>query len=355
MNHYNPYNRRTFLKKGLLFSAGMVGILRSGPTAALAGKRKRVMTVTGMIDSSAMRNTLAHEHILVDFIGAEEINPPRWDRDEVIKKVLPYLEEAKNSGCHTLVDCTPNYLGRDVVLLKQLSEKSGLYIVTNTGYYGGSDNKFLPAHTFSETADQLARRWINEWKNGIDGTPIKPGFMKISVNPSNLSDVSRKLIDAAAHTHLKTGLTIASHTGPAVAAFEQLEILKSHRIDPAAFIWVHAQNETDNDQYVRAAREGAWVSLDGLSSDNVQDYIQKLLFLKKEKCLHKILLSHDAGWYDPGKADGGDFREYTVLFKKLIPALELEGFVESEILELIQKNTANAFSIGVKKLKKKRR
>lgn len=352
MNHNNPYNRRTFLKRGLLFGAGMVGVLKSGLPAA--EKKRKVMTVTGLIDSSAMGTTLAHEHILVDFIGAEEINPPRWDRDEVMKTVLPYLEDVKSSGCQTFVDCTPNYLGRDVVLLKQLSEKSGLFIVTNTGYYGGSDNKFLPAHTFTETANQLASRWIKEWQNGIDGTSIKPGFMKISVNPSNLSEVSKKLIQAAALTHLKTGLTIASHTGPAVPAFEQLEILKSNRIDPAAFIWVHAQNEKEQEHYVRAVRDGAWVSLDGLNADNVQDYIQRLLFLKKEKCLHRVLLSHDAGWYDPGKADGGEFREYTVLFKKLIPAIEQEGFVESEILGLLQKNTANAFSIGVKKLKNKR-
>ena len=309
------------------------------------------MTVTGLIESSAMHNTLPHEHILVDFIGAEEINPPRWDREEVIQKVLPYLEEAKLAGCHTFIDCTPNYLGRDVVLLKRLSEKSGLHILTNTGYYGGSDNKFLPAHTFSESAEQLARRWINEWQNGIDGASIKPGFMKISVNPSTLSEVSRKLIKAAALTHLKTGLTIASHTGPAIPAFEQMDILKSNRVHPAAFIWVHAQNESDWNHFVKAAQAGAWVSLDGLNENNVTGYINMLSRLKKEKCLHKILLSHDAGWYDPGKPGGGEFRGYTVLFKKLIPALEQEGFVESEIIQLIQKNPENAFSIGIKKLK----
>jgi phosphotriesterase-related protein len=351
MNPFKQYNRRAFLRRGLLLSAGMVGILKSG---FAADKRKHVMTVTGMISASSMRNTLAHEHILVDFIGAEEINPPRWDREEVIKKVLPYLEEARNAGCHTLIDCTPNYLGRDVVLLKQISEKSGLLIVTNTGYYGGSDNKFLPSHTFSETADQLSKRWINEWHHGIDGTRIKPGFMKISVNPDHLSEVSLKLIQAAALTHLKTGLTIASHTGPAIPAFEQIEILKTNKINPAAFIWVHAQNESDPAQYVKAVQEGAWVSLDGLNADNVQDYLQKLLQLKKEKCLHRILLSHDAGWYDPGKPDGGEFREFTALFRKLIPAMEQEGFVEAEILQLIQKNAENAFSIGVKKWKKKR-
>ena len=351
MIRYHLHNRRSFLKKSVLFSAGMTGLLLP---AWAADRKRHVMTVTGMIDASAMRNTLAHEHILVDFIGAEEINPPRWDRDEVITKVLPYLEEARQAGCHTLIDCTPNYLGRDVVLLKLLSEKTGLYIVTNTGYYGGSDNKFLPPHTFQETAEQLSKRWILEWQQGIDGTSIKPGFIKISVNPAHLSEVSMKLIQAAALTHLKTGLTIASHTGPSLPAFEQIEILRANKIDAAAFIWVHAQNEPDVHQYVKAAREGAWVSLDGLRDDNVGEYVDKLLHLKREKCLHRVLVSHDAGWYDPGKPDGGEFRGYTALFRKLIPALEQEGFTEPDILQLIQQNTGNAFATGVRKWKKKR-
>ncbi|HEY9487329.1 MAG TPA: phosphotriesterase [Chryseosolibacter sp.] len=352
MRHFKLYNRRTFLKRGLFLGAGLMTVFKPGMAAA---RKKQVMTVTGMIDASAMGHTLAHEHVLVDFIGAEDINPPRWDREEVIKKVLPYLEEAKRSGCHTMIECTPNYLGRDVVLLKQLSEKTGLNIVTNTGYYGGSDNKFLPQHTFSETADQLARRWINEWQHGIDGTPIKPGFMKISVNPSHLSDVSLKLIQAAALTHLKTGLTIASHTGPAIPAFEQIEVLKMNKVDPAAFIWVHAQDESDQGQYVKAAREGAWISLDGLRKNNLQEYMERLQHLKRERCLHRVLLSHDAGWYDPAKPDGGEFIEYTLLFRKMIPAMEQEGFTEAEVIQLIEHNTANAFSIGVKKWRRKRR
>lgn len=346
------YDRRRFLRRALLLTGGSVAIQRWGTAA---DRKKEVMTVTGTIDSVQMGNTLPHEHILVDFIGAEEINPPRWDREQVIEKVLPYLQEAKSAGCRTLVDCTPNYLGRDVVLLKQLSEKSGLFIVTNTGYYGGSDNKYLPSHTFKETAEQLAGRWINEWNKGIDGTAIRPGFMKISVNPSHLSDVSLKLIQAAALTHRKTGLTIASHTGPAIPAFEQIELLKTNKIDPAAFIWVHAQNEADDKHYVEAVRQGAWVSLDGLREDNMDAYVTKLLRLKREKCLHRVLLSHDAGWFDPGQPDGGSFREYTVLFRKMIPAMEQEGFTESEILQLIQVNPSNAYAIGVKKLKKKRK
>lgn len=295
-----------------------------------------------------MGNTLIHEHLLVDFTGAAEYNPTRWNDEEVIKKVLPYLIAARDAGCDTIVDCTPNYLGRDVLLIQKLSELSGINILTNTAYYGGSDNKFLPPHTFEETPIQLAGRWTKEWEEGIEGTSIKPGFLKISVNPGHLTPVSQKLVEAAAITHLRTGLVIASHTGPAVAAIEEIEILKQAGVGPDAFIWVHAQNETDWSRYIRIARIGTWVSLDGLNENNVQTYRDMLLFLKKEKCLHRTLVSHDAGWYEPGKPDGGNFRGFTVLFARLIPALKESGFSATEIQQLIQTNPQQAFSIRVR-------
>jgi phosphotriesterase-related protein len=225
-----------------------------------------------------------------------------------------------------------------------------LSIITNTGYYGGSDEKFLPPQVFSETSNELANRWIAEWENGIDGTGVKPGFMKISVNPAALSGTSRKLIEAAAKTHLRTGLTIASHTGPAIPAFEEIEVLKSEGVSPEAFIWVHAQTEKNFEEYLKAVRMGAWVSLDGVGDSNIQQYSENLVRLKKEKSLHRILISHDAGWYEPGKPDGGDFRGYTTLFNKLIPSLKEKGFSKEDIDQLLVTNPKEAFAIRVRRL-----
>jgi phosphotriesterase-related protein len=305
--------------------------------------------VNGLIEATGMGVSLIHEHILVEFVGADLYDPKKWNHDAVIKKVLPYLQELKQAGCKTLVDCTPAYLGRDVILLQKLSTASGLNIITNTGYYGGSVNKYLPAQAFSETDQQLADRWIKEFNEGIDGTSIRPGFIKISVNDAHLSEVSKKLIRAAALCHLKTGLTIASHTGPAIPAFEEIEIVKQSGVAPDAFIWVHAQNEKDWKQYVLAAKQGAWVSLDAVRDENVSNYVEMLTFLKKEKCLHRVLVSHDAGWYEPHKADGGTIRGYTTIFKKLIPAIRQAGFGEKNITELLQNNPAKAFALKIRK------
>ncbi len=310
------------------------------------------MTVRGPIDPANMGNTLTHEHVLVDLIGAKLASPDRWNRDEVIEKVLPYLDEVKALGFLTFIDCTPKYLGRDVELLEKLSSASRLQIITNTGYYGGSDNKFLPDHAFTETAEALSNRWIYEWRFGIEKTGIKPGFIKISVNPASLTDISKKLVRAAGLTHLKSGLIIASHTGPAIPAFEQIEILKKEKIDPSAFIWVHAQNEKEKTAYVEAVKMNAWVSLDGVSDENIEDYVDRLMFLKNANVLHRVLISHDAGWYEPGKPGGGNFRGYTAIWKKLFPALKQSGFSNAELNMLIHDNPKNAFTISIKRLKK---
>jgi hypothetical protein len=70
--------------------------------AALAGKAASV---------------LVHEHVLVDFVGADQIQPGRYDGDEVFRIARPKLDEVRRLGCRRLVECTPNFLGRDPGLL----------------------------------------------------------------------------------------------------------------------------------------------------------------------------------------------------------------------------------------------
>lgn len=338
-------SRRSFIQSSIVVVGGtMLG------ANTIFQKAGNIITVKGPIASNAIGISLIHEHILVDFVGADQYNQEKWKDDDVIKKMLPYLQKLKETGCRSMFDCTPNYLGRDVRLLQQLSTASGLNIITNTGYYGGSVNKYLPAHAFTETEHQLAARWIKEFKDGIDGTSIRPGFIKISVNEKQLSPISIKLIRSAGYCHLETGLTIASHTGPAIPAFEQIDNLKKLGVAADAFIWVHAQNEQDWEQFVKAAKQGAWVSLDALRDENVLEYVEMLGFLKKEKCLHRVLISHDAGWYEPDKPGGGTVRGYTTLFEKLIPALTKSGFSERNISGLLRVNPSNAFTVNVRKI-----
>ena len=267
------------------------------------------------------------------------------NKNEVVEKVLPYLKEIKDLGYVTLVECTPAYLGRDPQLLKMLSEKSGLQIITNTGYYTAVGGKFLPKHAFEETAEQLAQRWIDEAKNGIENTGVYPGFIKISVERKPLEEINRKIVEAACITHKATGLTIMSHTGLAMPAFQQLEILRSYGIQPSAFIWTHAHNEQDFNKHIEAAQRGAWIAFDNFNPERLDRFIEFALLMKKERLLNRLLFSHDAGWYTPGEPNGGDFRGFTDIEELLIPALEKNGLVQQDIYQIFTLNPAEAFKV----------
>ncbi|MFC5192839.1 phosphotriesterase [Algoriphagus aquatilis] len=302
-----------------------------------------VHTVTGPISIDSMGLTLIHEHMLVDFIGADSISTDRWNRDSVVAKVLPFLLEVKKHGVRTILDYTPSYLAKDPLLLKTLSEKSGIQILTNTGFYGAVGGKYLPDFVQTETAEQLAKRWIDEFQNGIEGTGIKPGFIKISVNEADtLSAIDQKLVRAAAITHLNTGLTIASHTGTWKTAAQEVRILQEMGVEPSEFVWVHAQAEKDFNNYRKAAEMGVWISLDGIGW-SIDPYVDRLVFAKENGILRNILISHDAGWYDPAKAGGGDFQPFTNIFEKLIPILNERGFSEKDWDLLLNKNPKLAF------------
>ncbi len=310
-----------------------------------SNKDGTVITVTGEIRAGAMGKTLHHEHLLVDFTGADSTGYHRWNRDSVAKKVLPYLIEIKKLGYKTLVECTPSYLGRDPELLKMLSESSGIQLITNTGYYGAMDNKFLPAHALRETAEELAARWIDEAQKGIENTNIYPGFIKISVANKPLDAIHRKIVGAAAITHKTTGLIIMSHSGNAVPAFQQLEILKNYGVHPSAFIWTHAHEEKDYTKHADAARRGAWIAFDGFSTDNLNKYVEFAVYMKKQGLLNRVLFSHDAGWYKPDEREGGNFRGFTEIDNVFVPALRKAGLSQQDIHQLFVLNPKEAFHV----------
>ncbi|NBA86772.1 phosphotriesterase [Emticicia sp. CRIBPO] len=325
---------------------------RSFLLTALLGfvsKKPAIMTIKGPIDPSRLGMSLIHEHFLVDFIGADKIGTSNWNLDEVTEKVMPYLAEIKKLGVKSVFECTPDFLGRDIALLKILAQKSGLNIVTNTGYYGAVNNKYLPKWAFTYTAEQLADRWIREFEEGIDSSNVRPGFIKTGVDAGKtLSGLHRKLLQAAALTHLKTGLTICSHTGLASAAFEEIEILQSMGVHPQAFVWVHAQGENNKALHTKAARMGTWVSLDGIGWGGFENYADSIDLMKANGVLNRLLISHDAGWYKPGEPNGGDFKGYTNIFKELMPLLKKRGFTETDFEQILVKNPAEAFTVRVR-------
>jgi predicted metal-dependent phosphotriesterase family hydrolase len=337
-------SRREWLS-GCLAIAGMPALTRAAAGQRLvATTRDKIATVTGQIERADLGTTLMHEHVLVDFIGADKASPSRYDADAVFAKVLPYLKQVKELGAASLVECTPAYLGRDPKLLARLSKASGLHILSNTGYYGARKHAHLPAHAFTETAEQVAARWIREHEQGIDGTGIRPALMKIGVDAGPLSEVNVKMVRAAAIAHRATSLPIAAHSGDGVAAFEELDLIEKAGAPLSAFIWVHANAEKDPDRHVKAAARGAWVEFDGIGEKSVERHVTLVMHMKAAGHLDRVLVSHDAGWYRVGEPDGGEFRPFDTLFTKFIPALKAAGATDADVRQLLVENPRRALA-----------
>ncbi len=329
-------NRRTFLATAAITAWASAATRAIGPTT--------IETVRGPIVPADLGPCLPHEHVLVDFIGANKATPDRYEADEVVRVALPQLVRVRELGCRTLFECTPAYLGRDPRLLRRLSEASGLNLITNTGYYAANGGKHLPAFVADESPEQLAARWIAEAREGIDGTGIRPGFIKIGVDAGPLNAAARKLIRAAAIAHRATGLTVASHTGDGPAAFEQLSILRDEKIDASVWIWVHAQNEPDVGRLADAASQGAWIELDNVGPESIEATASRVKSLIDRCHAGRLLLSQDAGWYHVGEAGGGTFRPYDTLFTGLLPALDRAGIDAAAFRRLTVDNPRAAFT-----------
>jgi len=254
----------------------------------------------------------------VDFGGAAK--PGSYDPEEVFRIARPKLEEIHKFGCRRLLECTPAFLGRNPKLLARLSEATGVELWTNTGIYGAARRAGVPAFAWQESPEQLARCFIQEARRGVDG--VKPRFIKTGVGNAPLEDIDRKLVRAAALASRETGLTIASHTGPGAAAFEQLEIIASEKVSPSRFVWVHAQNEKDHALHEKLARGGAWVEFDGISEKSAEWHLECVRFMAARNLLGRTLISQDAGWYHVGEPGGGNYRGYAYLYTDFLPRLE---------------------------------
>ncbi len=373
-------NRREFITStAFAATAVLSGCVTTGATA-----EGHIMTVMGPVPPGELGKTLVHEHVVVDFIGAAKTTPERYDHEAAFQTALPHFQKLRERGVKTLVECTPRYIGRDVALLRRLSVASGVQIVTNTGWYAAVDHKFLPPEAGTESAEQIAARWLSEWRDGIVGAggpaspsalpppvqvsgpgsskgkpdvrpAVRPGFVKLGTGNGPLPPVDAKLVRAAAQVHRETGLTIAIHTGDGAAALDELRLLREQGVAPSALIWVHAMNDPGPIQ-IEAARLGAWVSLDGysLAPQNVSRFVDFVVAHRKSGTLNRVLLSHDDGWAVDGDAPSGNRltlfangnkAPYEALFTRLLPDLRVNGFTEADFEQLLVTNPGEALTI----------
>lgn len=304
-------------------------------------------TLTGDVPISDLGLILPHEHLFTDLRGPNADGYAQDDPDQVRKMMLPYLRRAEKAGVTALVECSTIGVGRNVAILSRLAAETSIRIVAPTGLYS---EPFTPPMYKYASIDELVELWVGEITEGVGFTDHKAGFIKIASSDNGPTPLEERNIRAAARTSLVTGAAVASHTIGGEAAVRTLDLLKAEGLEPHKFIWVHANSEPDPEYHYTLAGDGAYIEFDNIGQPGadlpaLSDALEVLLM---KGFRERILLSHDAGWYQPGAPHGvpeGGLRGYTTLVTKFIPMLRKKGLDKATIKLLIEENPKRALSL----------
>lgn len=258
-----------------------------------------VKTVLGDIRIQDLSITLAHEHICCYSEYAYAMVGKQYLDKELLERVaIEYLRELKRKHrLSSLVDCTAVNIGRDLDLLRRISERSEVNIITSTGFYYG-DEPLL----YGASSDRLCSLIVS------DAKAHHAGIIKCAVDKETLTLFQRKLIEACAKAQLYTGLPIVLHTNAQNRnALPALEILVSEGVSPRAVTVGHL-SDTEDISYVEGiAAEGFYIGLDRLYGNPNEGYIEKKLAcicaLVESGYSDQILLSHDALFFNGFEAE----------------------------------------------------
>lgn len=276
-------------------------------------------TVLGDISESDLGVTLAHEHICCfSEYAYQMVGKDYLDKNALADTGTVYLKELKKKyGLATFVDCTPINIGRDVELLKRISEQSEINIICSTGFYY-TDEPVL----YNTSAEQLCKYMV------ADAYAVNAGIIKCAVENEAITRFGEKLLRACAKAHLCLGLPIVLHSNANNRnALKALEILFSEGVNPNAVTVGHL-SDTDDLEYVKSiASYGCFIGLDRLYKNTSEEYVSKktqsILELCKAGYEDQILLSHDAQFFNGFEAEPKIYEQprFSYCFDYILPQL----------------------------------
>lgn len=342
-----------------------------------------VMTVTGAIDAAELGITLPHEHIINDVSSWwHETNSTGWSAQDFADRpvTMDILWDLKHDpfgnrdncrlddielaieevgryaalGGSTIIDTTGLGVGRNLRLLRTVSERTGIKIVAGTGYYLDAAQ---PAEVKGLLSEQIADHILRDVTDGVDG--IRPGIIgEIGVS-ADFTPAERASLEGALIAQTELHLPVEVHL-PAWfrRGGEVLELAEKHGIDPASIVLCHmGPSGGDLGYQEQLLRLGAWVQYDMIGMDvfyadqNVQCPSDEqnatwLCRLAERGHLNRLLISQDIFLKSLLRRYGGP--GYGHLLQYFIPRLRRLGMSEADVNQLLITNPRALFETAQK-------
>ena len=307
-----------------------------------------IQTVKGKVSVDEIKYVDSHTHLIAyatETLIAKDVDL-LLDR---VDKLETDISEFKELGGNTIVEMTTMDYRRDVSKLLEISSKYDINVIACSGFNKGAYNR---VYLENADIDEVSNMLVNELTNGVEGTGIIPGVIKIGTSLNVIEPWEEKGIRAISRAHKKTGVPIVTHTQGGTMGLEQLEIFHQEGVISENIVICHLDQLDDYDTHRELLLKGVYLSYDSIAKEKYQtkqraiDFICKLA---KEGLHYQILVGSDFARRSGYKGYGGN-PGFIGVFKEFKEELEArlieEGLEAREIIQCIySENPKRAFRI----------
>ena len=310
-----------------------------------------VKTVTGEIPVEALGFTLMHEHLYLGNWNNRMADPRWFCHAEAMEMITGVLRDAMRAGVRTIVDVTTCNMGRDIDLIKEAAEATGMQIVASSGVYEDESGFFSQI-----TEDNLLKMILREIETGVGGEKIRCGAIKCATGKYGFTENNRKLLRACGRAQRETGLPIITHCRPAgtrQGLFQQ-DILEEQGADLTKVVIGHFRVGDQLDYAINVMRRGSYIAVDQMNfnAHHLPHNLEVVSELARRGYAGRMILSHDAViCYNHTRWGDWDHREYvnyapdslSYITRNVIPGLLGRGVTEEQIHTIFVENPKRIF------------
>jgi predicted metal-dependent phosphotriesterase family hydrolase len=314
---------------------------------------KYIETVLGRIKPDELGLNNYHDH-LITIGGGEE----RSDLDLRLDRVdyaIDAMKRFKEAGGDSMVDMNPIDCGRQIEMLREIAEASGVHIIACTGFqravYYEHDHWI-----YKYDLEDVARLITEEVTQGIEinnySGPIvmrskaKAGVIKFATHYNCIRPMELKALKAACIASRETGAPLSVHCERGTMGLEIIKLLKENGVNPERAILGHVDRNPDLEYHKKMAASGVTLGYDGPSRAKYwPDSI--LVELIKGMCeagyADHIVLGGDNGRASMWPQYGGGYG-HNYIIEKFAPRLIEEGISENDTRKFLYDNPKRQFS-----------
>lgn len=299
----------------------------------------KIQSILGPVDTAELGQTLIHEHITcADWSMRMNFGQKFFDHDTVVAIARRALAPVQAMGLKTLVDGTPVNLGRDLDLIRDVAEATGLTIIASSGFYF-QEEPWLQERDPEELYDLLYE------------DAARCGIMKCAVESAGLTPLMTKLLTVTGRVAAERDLPVFCHTaspaGMGLPAYELLgKFVPAHRI-----VLGHTSDATDREYLKAVAETGCYLGFDRLGycgrGPSMETVCDNILWLCSLGYKDRVLLSHDQAAYlafwDSWETSQNMTPDFTAVHTQAVPLLRAGGLTEADIRGILVENPRRLF------------